>query len=214
MEVFAPMQGQGSGSRCWRMPALLAAFGKRILGQPSYDPAVAQLNDPLPVRRIFLRMRHLDDCHSLFIQSSKQLHDFFALAGMQISSWLIRQQQFGRGNDSAGYPDELLLAAGELPRIQILFADDLKTIERVRHQRSPFALTIMPIREWNIEVLVNRQIVEQMILLENESDLVISQSGPLFCLQKMHRGLIEKIFPRPSVIVHAENVQESPFARP
>src|SRR5439155_8648330 len=170
------------------MPALLPACGKRILDQPSYDPAVAQLNDPFPVRRIFLRMRHLDDCHSLFVQSSKQLHDFLALAGMQISSWLVRQQEFGRGNDSAGYPDKLLLATGELPRIQIFLADNLKTIERVRHQSSPFALTIMPIREWNIEVLVNRQIVEQMILLENQSDLVISQIGPVFCLQKIHRG--------------------------
>ena len=57
-----------------------------------HDPAIAQLHDPFPVRRIFLRMRDLDDCHSLFVQSSKQLHDFFALAGMQISSRLIRQQ--------------------------------------------------------------------------------------------------------------------------
>src|SRR5437660_9148116 len=72
----------------------------------------------------------------------------------------------------------------------------------------------MPIREWNIEVLVNLQIAEQVILLENESDLLISQSGPLFCLQKMHRGLIEKVFAAPSVIVHAENVQEGRFARP
>src|SRR5438128_10153572 len=59
---------------------------------PSDDPAITQLHDPFSERRIFLRMRHLDDCHSLFVQSSKQLHDFFALAGMQISSWLIRQQ--------------------------------------------------------------------------------------------------------------------------
>src|SRR5207245_5820970 len=133
---------------------------------------------------------------------------------MKIASWLVRQQQFGRGNDGPGYSNELLLAAGELPRIQIFFADNLKTIERVGHERGTFALTIMPIRKRNIEILVNRQIVEQMILLKNESDLLVSQSGPLFGLQKMHRGLTEKIFAGPSVIVHAENVQEGRFARP
>src|SRR6266566_6212491 len=159
-------------------------------------------------------MRDLDDRHSFFIQLAKQLHDFLALARVQIASWLIRQQQFGRGNDGAGYSDELLLAAGELPRIQIFFADNLKTIERVGHQSSPFALTIVPIREWNIEVLVDGKIVEQMILLENESDLLISQRGALFRFQMMQRGLIEKIFAGPSVIVHAENVQKRRFTRP
>src|SRR5881394_625158 len=132
---------------------------------------------------------------------------------MQIASWLIRQQQSRRGYDGAGYSNELLLATGKLPRIQIFFADNLKTIERVGHERGAFALTIMPIRKWNIEVLVNRQIIEQMILLENESDLLISQRGALFRFQMMHRGFIEKIFAGPSVIVHAENVQESRLAR-
>src|SRR5438067_11659277 len=127
---------------------------------------------------------------------------------MQIASWLIRQQQSRRGYDGAGYSNELLLATRKLPRIQIFFADDLKTIERVGHEGGAFALTIMPIRKRNIEVLVNRQIVEQMILLKNESDLFVSQTGALLRFQMMHCGLIEKIFACASVIVHAENVQE------
>src|SRR5438034_6101535 len=52
-----------------------------------------------------------------------------------------------------------------------------------------------------------------MILLENESDVRISQRGALFRFEMMHCGLIEKIFAGPSVIVHAENVQESRLAR-
>src|SRR5207237_6831396 len=142
------------------------------------------------------------------IQLAKQLHECLAVARVQIAGWLIRQQQFGRGNDGTGYPDELLLAAGELTRIQIFCADNLKTIEGVGHERGAFAVTIMPIRKWNIEVLVNRQIIEQMILLENESDLLISQRGALFRFQMMHRGFIQKKFAGPSVIVNAENVQE------
>src|SRR4029077_20005179 len=58
----------------------------------------------------------------------------------------------------------------------------------------------------------NGKIVEQMILLKDESDLFVSQSGALFRLQVMHRGLIKEIFAGPSVIVHAENVQEGRLA--
>jgi hypothetical protein len=133
---------------------------------------------------------------------------------MQVSRRFIREQEFGIGDDGAGYPDQLLLATGKLARIQIFLADNLKTVERVRHQCSQFALTIMPIRKWDIEVLVNRQIVEQMILLKNESDLLVSQSGALFRFQMMHRGLVEKVFAGPSVIMHPENMQEGRFARP
>src|SRR5439155_20072401 len=97
--------------------------------------------------------------------------------------------------------------------IVICISNNLKAIEGVGHERGAFALTIMPIRKWNIEVLVNRQIIEQMILLENGSDLLISQRGALFRFQMMHRGFIEKIFAGPSGIVHAENVQESRLAR-
>src|SRR5882724_4517876 len=211
--LFAPMPRARVSTAMMANPGVFANIRKANLKSPIMllsleDPAVAQLHDPFPVGGVFLGVRDLHDCHPFFIQVAKQLHDFLALARVQIASWLIRQQQFGRGNDGAGYSDELLLAAGKLPRIQIFFADNLKTIERVGHECGAFALTIMPIRERNIEVLVNRQIVEQMILLENESDLLISQCGALFRFKMMHRRLIEKIFAGPSVIVNAENVQE------
>src|SRR5438105_10857969 len=116
---------------------------------------------------------------------------------MQISGGFVREKKFRLGDDGAGDADELLLAAGKLPRIQIFLADDLKTIQRVGHQRGAFALTIMPIGKRDIEVLVNGQIIEQMILLKNESDSLVTQRGALFCLQMMHRGLVEKEFPGP-----------------
>ena len=102
---------------------------------------------------------------------------------MQISRWLIGKQKFGLGDDGAGYANQLLLPAGKLARIQVLFADDLKTIERVAHQRGAFTLTIMPVGERNIEVLVNGQIVEQMILLEDEADLFVSKVARSFALR-------------------------------
>ena len=48
----------------------------------------------------------------------------------------------------------------------------------------------MAIRQWDIEVFVNREVVEQVILLEHESDLFVPQRSAFLRLQMMHRGFI------------------------
>src|SRR5437867_9305251 len=51
-----------------------------------------------------------------------------------------------------------------------------------------------------------------MVLLKHKSNLLIAQRGPLFRFQMMDRGVIEKIFTGPSVIVHSEDVKQRRFA--
>src|SRR5262249_16848525 len=67
-------------------------------------------------------------------------------------------------------------------------------------------------RQRNLEVFVNRQIVEEMILLKDESDLLVAEGRPLLGFQVMNRRLLEKIFAGPAVIVHSENVEQRRFA--
>ena len=131
---------------------------------------------------------------------------------MQISGRLVRQNQFWVGDDRASDADQLLLSAGKLPRIQILFRYDLKTVERVRYSRLALVLADLSIGERNLEIFINRQIVEQMILLENETDLFVAQRGSFFGFQMMNGRFIQKIFAAPSVVVHAENVEQRRFA--
>src|SRR5262245_7235490 len=69
----------------------------------------------------------------------------------------------------------------------------------------------MAIRQWDFKVLVNREIVEQMILLKYETDLLVSERGALFRLQMMHCGFAQRIFALPAVVVHPENVQQRRF---
>ena len=52
-----------------------------------------------------------------------------------------------------------------------------------------------------------------MILLEYESNLLVSQRGTLLRFQMMHRGFAQEIFAAPAVIVHAQDVQERRFTR-
>src|SRR5439155_26228558 len=141
-----------------------------------------ELNDAFAIRGILLGVRDLHDGHALLVQLAEQFHDLFALAGVQVSGWFISEQKLRLGDDRSRNADQLLLSAGKLTRIQILFADDLKTVEDVRYHRGAFALFVVAIRQRDIEVLVNREIIEQVILLEHESDLLIPQRGAFFRL--------------------------------
>ena len=67
--------------------------------------------------------------------------------------------------------DELLLAAGELARVEIFLADDLKAIERIGDHRLAFAAFDIAVGKRNIKVLVNREVIEQMVLLEDKADV-------------------------------------------
>src|SRR5262249_26091751 len=125
---------------------------------------------------------------------------------------LVRQNQFRVGDNCARHTDELLLAAGKLAWIQILFGDDLKLVERVGHDRGPLSAANFAIRERDLEIFVNRQVVEQMVLLENKTDVFIAEGGSFLGLQMMDRGVVENIFPGPAVVVHAEDMEQCGFS--
>ena len=148
------------------------------------DPAVAQLDDAIAIGGVFLRMRDLHDGRPFGVQLLEQLHDFFGLAGVQVAGRLVGQDQFWLGDDRARDADQLLLAAGKLARIEILFADDREAIERVGDERGALRFAVAPIGERDVEVLVNRQVVEQIVVLENETDLLVTQRGALFWFRR------------------------------
>src|SRR6266480_5355172 len=50
-----------------------------------------------------------------------------------------------------------------------------------------------------------------MILLKDETDLLVPQSGAFLRFQMMHCGFAEKVFTRPTMIVHSQNVQQRRF---
>ena len=77
---------------------------------------------------------------SLFSFLNK-LHDFFSLAGMQVSGWLIGQNQLRVGNHRARNSHQLLLAAGKLIWIEVLLAHHIEAIERVAHDALPLRLS-------------------------------------------------------------------------
>ena len=117
---------------------------------------------------------------------------------MEVAGRLVGQNEFRFGDDRARDADQLLLAAGELARVKILFPDDREAIEGIGDERGAFRFAVAPIGERDVEVLVNRQVIEQIVVLENETDLLVAQGGALFWLEAMDGGFVEEIFAGPA----------------
>src|SRR5438067_3100527 len=183
-----------------------------VLGA-SYDESVAQLDDPIPVGRIHIRVRDLNDRGALAIQRLEHLHDLLPLIGVQVARRLVGQDQFSIRDHRARNADELLLPARKLARIKILFPDDVKAVERVAHDRIASSLVHVPIGERDIEVLVNREVVEQVIILKNKPDLLVPERRALLRFQGMDRRVFEIVFAAPGMIVHAEDMKQRGLAR-
>src|SRR6185437_5153931 len=77
------------------------------------DSSVQQIDDTRTVLGVLFRVGYLDDGHSFFVQLFEQLHDLFALAGIQVAGGFIGQQQPGFTDECAGDAYELLLSPGK-----------------------------------------------------------------------------------------------------
>ena len=161
----------------------------------------------LPYCSISLRMCDLNDGGALFVKPLEHVHDFFALAGMEISGGLIRQNYSGICDDRARDADKLLLTAGKLTGKKVLLAHDLKLIECVADDRLAVLPAYVAIRERQLQIFEDSLIVEQVITLKDETDVAIAQSRALFGVERMHCNVIEIVFARPGLIVHPEDVE-------
>src|SRR4029434_9136099 len=122
---------------------------------------------------------------------------------MEVAGRFVSQDEFWFGDDGACDADQLLLAAGKLARVKVLFADDREAIEGIDDERGTFRFAVTSIRKRDVEVLVNSQIIEQIVVLENEADLLVTQGGALFWSEAMDGGFVEDVLAAPTEIVHA-----------
>ena len=114
---------------------------------------------------------------------------------MEVAGRLVGQDELRLGDDRARDADELLLSTGELARVEIFFPDDREAIEGVGDKRGAFGFAVTAIGKGNVEILVNGQVVEQVVVLKNETDLLVAQRGALFWLQPMDGGFVEVYSP-------------------
>src|SRR5437764_15396475 len=102
---------------------------------------------------------------------------------MKVARRFVGKYQTRVRDNCARDADKLLLSAGKLRRIQILFADDLKSIECVADDRLTILAVHVSIRERQFEILEDSLIVQQVIALKHEADVLVTQFGALLRFQ-------------------------------
>ena len=148
-------------------------------------------------------MGDLDDGRALSVEFLEKLHDLLRLAGVEVAGRFVGQDELWLGDDRARDRDELLLAAGELARVEIFFSDDRETIKGIGDKSGAFRFAVTSIREGNVEIFVDGQVVEQVVVLKNEPNLLVAQGGAFLRLEAMDGGLVEVIFACQAEVVHA-----------
>ena len=118
----------------------------------------------------------------------QQFHHRLTVARIEISSGLVRQQDGRFSAQGARHGDTLLLAAGKLRGI---------VPHAVRHahplQRLHYALLSvgrrhsLPIGQRKFDVLIHRQVADQVKTLEDEADLLVANSRPLGKIEILDR---------------------------
>ena len=63
------------------------------------------------------------------------------------------------------------------------------------------------IRKRQIDVFLNRKVVEQVVALEDHSDIPLRQFAPLLALQVVYALLAEPVLARPLVVEERQHVQ-------
>src|SRR5918994_7305412 len=136
-------------------------------------PAVDDAYDSRAVGSIGFRMGDLDDGGACVVEPFEKLHDLLPLRRVQVSRRLVGEDDRRVGDDGASDAHELLLTAGELRRIEILLPDHVEAIEDVGHHALTVGFLHVPVRERKLDVLVDRQVIEQVVALKDEADVAL-----------------------------------------
>ena len=108
---------------------------------------------------------------------------------------------------------QVAAAPGKLVGIEIFLRHDLEAIESVGDRALPLASRNVFIRKWQINVFLNGKIVEQVIALEDHSDIAFGQLAPLFAFHEVGGLLAEPVFAGPLVVEKRQHVQRGGLSR-
>jgi hypothetical protein len=99
---------------------------------------------------------------------------------MEISGGLVGEKQLGMQEYRASDTYELLLASGKLAGEEIFFAYDVKAIQGVANQADAFLVGDVFIRERDLEIFKDGEVVNQVIALKNKTNVGLVQLVALF----------------------------------
>src|SRR4030095_7819390 len=121
---------------------------------------------------------------SVLVQFLEQLHHRFAIARIKIARWFVCQQNGRPARERTGDSHTLLLATGELTWQMFCAMRHAHAFQSSGDKR--FALTgaHSAISQWQLDVLKDAEIPDQIEALKNETDFAIANARPV-CERKI-----------------------------
>lgn len=154
----------------------------------------------------------MDDRCAFVVELGEEVHDFFALVSMEIAGGFVGEDQAGFADDGSGDGDELLLAAAELAGIKVFLPDNVEAVEGVGNEGGALGFLDVPVGQWDVEVLCNGEIIQEMKLLEDEADVFLVEFGSSALVEFVNGIAVEMILARPFSVIHAEDGEEGGFS--
>src|SRR5712664_623379 len=171
----------GSGGRhtaTTLISAELVGSDARFLGFFD-DAAVEEVNGALGKVGVALVVRDHADGGAVAVQVAEQLHDRFAVFGVQVSGGLVGHQDEGIADQSAGHSDTLLLTSRELRGIVAQAVGHADALESILHFLLALAGAGSAIGERELDVFIHGEIADQVEGLKDEADLAIANARAL-----------------------------------
>src|SRR5262245_8438840 len=160
-------------------------------------------------------MRDHADRRALLVQLLKELHHGFAIVGVEVSGWLVRQQDGRMATQRARYGHALLLTAGKLRRIMTQAVRHTDPFERLHHPRFAFRRRhLLPVGQRQLHVFVNSEVANEIETLKNKSDFAVTDPRARREVQAFHRLPVQMIFSGRRRIEQAQNRQQRGLATP
>jgi hypothetical protein len=139
------------------------------------DAAAVEHRDPVAHRqRLFLVVRDVDerDAHLALDPEEFELH-FLAELEIECAERLVEQQHLGFVDDRPGERDALALTAGELGRLAAAEPGQADHLQRAVYLLASFGLPDVPHAEAVLDVLADRHVRKQRVVLEHGVDVPV-----------------------------------------
>src|SRR4029078_2214320 len=124
-------------------------------------------------------MRYHADRRPAGVQFFQQIHYRFAIARIEISGRLIREQNRRFTGKGARDRDSLLLSTAELARQMFGTMAHPDAFECLCHRALAIARAHPAISQRQLHIFINGEIANQIETLENETDLAVANTSPL-----------------------------------
>ena len=156
-------------------------------------PAVEEVDGAVGVAREARVVGDHADGRARAVQLAQQLHHRVAVLRVEVAGGLVGEQDRGLAHEGAGHRHALLLTARELARQVLRAMGHAHPLEGLVHPLLALGGLHAAVGEGQLDVLVDREVADEVEALEDEPDLAVADAGPLGEVEVRHRPGVEDV---------------------